>query len=64
MLFLENYHPCHNEDFQKKKKRKKEKKEIKRIFDLGGVLAGAVLHWSQGVQMNPLTRKKKKNLHI
>ena len=46
MLFLENYHPCHNEDVQKKKKkkRKKEKKEIKRIFDLGGILAGAVLH--------------------
>ena len=43
MLFLENYHPCHNEDVQKKK-RKKEKKEIKRIFDLGGILAGAVLH--------------------
>ena len=35
MLFLENYHPCHNEDIQKRKK-----KEIKRIFDLGGVLAG------------------------
>ena len=38
MLFLENYHPCHNEDIQKK-----EKKEIKRIFDLEGTLAGTAL---------------------
>ena len=60
MLFLENYHPCHNEDIQKKEKKKK--KKLREFLILVGYLQGGATLKSRG-SMNPLTRKKK-NLHI